>query len=116
MHVSLNVTRLSIGVLGLKLTKLYFRCMTFHTPIESPCRVDKKCAVFKKVYWDFWPKKILKAALKYEFKAPFKNHDLGLKLVKSDRFWSKYNFPIYLLQNELVGDTFKWVLTVQYSF
>jgi hypothetical protein len=31
--------------------------MTFHTPIESPGRVDKKYVVFKNVYCDLWPKK-----------------------------------------------------------
>ena len=31
--------------------------MTIHTPIESPCRVDKKYAVLKKFYSDFRSKK-----------------------------------------------------------
>ena len=30
---------------------------TIHTPIESPCRVDKKYAVLKKFYSDFRSKK-----------------------------------------------------------
>jgi hypothetical protein len=31
--------------------------MKIHTPIESLCRVDKKNAVLKNFYSDFWPKK-----------------------------------------------------------
>ncbi len=31
--------------------------ITIYTPIESPCRVDKKYAVLKNIYSDFRPKK-----------------------------------------------------------
>jgi len=34
--------------------------MTNNTPIESPCRVDKKYAVLKNIWSDFRPKKIPK--------------------------------------------------------
>jgi hypothetical protein len=40
-----------------KLAKIFSDLnMTIHTPIESPCRVDKKHVVIKNVYIDFWPK------------------------------------------------------------
>ena len=34
--------------------------MTIHTPIESPCQVDKKYVVFKNVYFDIWAKEAKK--------------------------------------------------------
>jgi hypothetical protein len=35
-----------------------------YTPIEIPCRVDKKYYVFKNVYCDFWPKEAKKLSEK----------------------------------------------------
>jgi hypothetical protein len=46
--------------------------ITIHTPIESPCRVDKKYAVSKFFLSDFWPKKPKNSVKIGNFKVRFK--------------------------------------------
>ncbi len=53
--------------------------MTIRTPIDIPCRVDKKSAVF-------WPKTTLKYII--IFNEALKNHVLSLKLVINEDFRS----------------------------